>query len=143
MTLDRSSSNPPSERPTVLICEGDRDLRLVLAALLDREGYHPVTAADAREAVSRAVASPPACVVLSLPLPGGDPGEVLHSLRGLGGMADAGVIVIAPPELLRQELEGFHPDRDIRLPPTFRPEELLAAVKESACIKLAVVDRQW
>jgi DNA-binding response OmpR family regulator len=127
--LDHNSSNSERENPTVLICEGDRDLRLALCALLSREGYLPVGAADVREAVSRSIGVPPVCVVLSLPLPGGESAEVLHGLRGLGGMAEVGVVLIAPRELLEREPAGFHRERDVHLPPSYRPDDLLAAVK--------------
>lgn len=128
-TLEHISSSPEPERPTVLICEGDRDLRLALCALLSREGYFPIVAADVREAVSRCIGPPPICVVLSLPIPGGESGEVLHGLRGLGGMAEVGVVMIAPHDLLEREPAGFRGERDVHLPPSYRPADLLAAVK--------------
>ncbi len=140
--MDPSSSSHELEIPAVLICEGDRDLRLALSALLAREGYRAVTAAETREAVSRAIATPPACVVLSLPLPGGDPSGFLQSLRGLGEMGDVGVVLIAPRELVREGPAGFNPARDLWLPPTFRPEDLLAAVREAVALKSTVDSRQ-
>ena len=128
MSTDRTSGSSPSERPAVLLCEGDRDLRVVLAALLEGAGHRVVAAADAREAVSRALAFTPGCIVLDMSLRGGDPSEILRSLKGLSTRGDVPAILIAPPGLRIDAASGFRPDRDARFPPTFRPADLLGAV---------------
>jgi two-component system, OmpR family, response regulator len=119
------------EGPAVLLCEGDRDLRLVLTALLEADGWTVLAAGDAREAVSRAIGSGPRCIALSLPLPGGDPEEILRGLRGLAGMADVPVVAIAPPDLALPTGSGFEAGRDVRLSKTFGPRDLLAAVRRT------------
>jgi DNA-binding response OmpR family regulator len=116
----------------VLLCEADRDLRLVLAALLEREGETVVQARDSREALSRAIAGQPRCVVLSLPLPGGEPGDILRSLRGLAGLEGVPAVVIAPSDLRLEEADGFLEARDERLPPTFGPADFLGSVRRAA-----------
>jgi len=125
----RPAPAPEGSAATVLLCEGDGDLRQALAALLEGEGLKVVLAGNAREAVSRAISSPPGCIVLSLPLPGADRGEALRGIRGLSGSAGTRVVAIAPPDLPLGEEEGFVRGRDERLPRTFGPRDLLAAIR--------------
>ncbi len=123
--MSLSSSGNPAP---VLLCESDRDLRLALAGLLERAGHRAILAADARQAVSTAMADPPACMVLSLPIANGDSTEILRSLRGMAGLSHTPVILLAPPGLLPAGLPGFRPGVDRCFSHTVRPLELLAAV---------------
>ena len=64
------STSPPHS--PVLLCVGDRDLRMALAALLGSANLRVEIAAHATQAVSAAVAKTPGCIVLVLPLPGAE-----------------------------------------------------------------------
>ena len=117
--------------PPVLLCESDRDLRLALGKLLERAGLRVLSAADAREAMARALALPPACLVLSTPFPGGEAADLLRSLRELTEGREVPAVVVAggesglgPPD--------FIPERDRLLPPTCDPRALVAAVARAA-----------
>ncbi len=110
-----------SDRPSVLLCEWDRDLRLAAGALLSGAGYSVSLAADGREAVSRTIAHPTACIVLCMPIAGGESSEVARSLRGLAPSTK--IVAVAP--------DGFPTEADEVIPPTFAPADLIAAVKRA------------
>lgn len=66
---ETNSSFTNSPRNRVLIADDDPGVRGSLAAVLESEGYVVDEAGDGREAVSRAIAHPPALVLLDLHMP--------------------------------------------------------------------------
>ena len=137
------SSNPFAPDPaTVLLCEGDRDLRLALTSLLERAGHRALCVSDARAALSAAIATSPACIVLDLPLPGAEAAEVLRMLRGLSRAREVPVVLIAAPDLPVDRSAGLRPDVDQRLPPTVRPEVLLKAVARAVTLAGSLLEAQ-
>jgi CheY-like chemotaxis protein len=54
---------------TVLVVDDQPDIRNVIAAILEAEGYRVTTAANGREALDRLAAQPPALVLLDLHTP--------------------------------------------------------------------------
>lgn len=57
------------ERAPILIVEDDRELRRIMRAVLEDEGFLVETAPDGRQAVARAAERCPALVVLDMTLP--------------------------------------------------------------------------
>ena len=73
----------PSRRygpPTVLIADDDPVVARLLAELVRQQGWRPLVAADAMQAVMFAVRGEPAAIVLDIMMPGG---TGLHALRQL------------------------------------------------------------
>lgn len=56
-------------RKTILIVDNDRDVRFVLAAILNYDGYHVVEAADGVEAVEIAQRMVPDLVIMDIHMP--------------------------------------------------------------------------
>ncbi len=125
--MERESLPIAPEAGPVLLCAGERDLRLALGGLLRAAGRNVRTAADLGEAASGVISGPPACLLVVLPLPRSEASEVLSSLRGLSGGKRAPAVVIAPPEQAGR-LEGFRSGEDVWLSPTASPEEIVEAV---------------
>lgn len=53
----------------VLVVDDQPDIRNVIAAILEAEGYRVATAANGREALDRLAAQPPALILLDLHMP--------------------------------------------------------------------------
>jgi CheY-like chemotaxis protein len=66
--------------PTVLIADDDPVVARLLAELVRQQGWRPMVAADAMQAVMFAVRGEPAAIVLDIMMPGG---TGLHALRQL------------------------------------------------------------
>lgn len=63
-------STGPHPRPTVIVAEGDRDLREMLGAALRRAGYQPDLHPDGTSALAAAAKQPPAIYLLDVELTG-------------------------------------------------------------------------
>jgi DNA-binding response OmpR family regulator len=112
----------------ILVCEEDRDARLAIVDLLLSAGYQVQVAVDARQALYAALSCPASCVILSLPLSGGEPEEIFRSLRGVEEERALPIVIIAHARLLPLSIPGFRHGIDQRLSPALRPADLLASV---------------
>jgi CheY-like chemotaxis protein len=65
----------------VLVADDDDRLTLLVSRYLSMEGYEVETVADGLEAVERAVAVPPALVILDIMMPGIDGIQACHRIR--------------------------------------------------------------
>jgi len=116
--------------PPVLVVDNRHDAATSLARLLERWGFQPIVAYDARSALAVALAYPPAAVLLGLGLPGLDGGEVARQLRQLPLAAGALLIALAEcgrGEEVRRHEAGF----DLYLRQPCDPEDLHRVLDES------------
>jgi DNA-binding response OmpR family regulator len=67
--------------PRILLVEDERSISEPFAKLLRREGFDPVVAATAADAIARARDSDPDLVLLDLALPDGDGRDVCRTIR--------------------------------------------------------------
>ena len=72
--------NRRETKAAVLIVDDDRDVRELLAELLNQEGYHAIMAATAEEALTRLETVIPDLIVSDLMMPGMDGAELLARL---------------------------------------------------------------
>lgn len=73
---------PITQTPLVLACDDDPSVRLVIQALLERQGYRVLSVGSGAEAVEQAMQAQPAVILLNLIMPGGMNGwETLAALR--------------------------------------------------------------
>ena len=75
------------ERSTILVVEDDRPTRVFLADNLAADGYEPLAAANAREALRLMETRYPDLAIVDLGLPDRDGLEVLREVRGADGVA--------------------------------------------------------
>ena len=73
--------------PSILVVDDDPLVRQIVRDVLMEEGFPVATAADGPQAIRRAVAEPPALVVLDMGLPGMDGDAVAAALRAAHGRA--------------------------------------------------------
>lgn len=103
----------------------DRDL---LAAVLEREGYEVVPAADGAEALDLAARMEPAVILLDILLPGMDGIEVCRALKADPATAGIPVIFLTGQSKSDQILAGFEAGAVDYVTKPFRILELLARV---------------
>ncbi len=81
-------------RPTVLVCDDEPVLRMLVRAALDNGRYTVVEACDGDEALARTRSARPDLILLDMMMPGRSGHEVLRALRGDPATAETPVIML-------------------------------------------------
>lgn len=71
----------PSDQPSVLVIDDDETIRVLLRAILEREGYRVVDAPDGAKGIRRYEESPTDLVITDLIMPGKEGIETIRDLR--------------------------------------------------------------
>ena len=90
-------ANPPrrrAPRPTVLVCDDEPVLRMLVRATLDQGNYTVVEACDGDEAIARTRSDHPDLILLDMMMPGRSGSDVLRELRGDPATATTPVIML-------------------------------------------------
>jgi DNA-binding response OmpR family regulator len=111
---------------SVLAIEDDGDIRQLLRALLDREGYAVTEAATGRDGLRAFHQARPDLVILDLGLPDLDGWQVLERIRD---MSDAPVLVLTARSAERDKVRGLNAGADDYLTKPFSRVELLARLQ--------------
>jgi CheY-like chemotaxis protein len=85
----------PMREQRVLVVDDDREIRVLVAANLRRDGYTVVEASDGPEALDVAVRLLPDLVLLDMTLPGMDGVEVARQLKATPVLATIPVIALS------------------------------------------------
>lgn len=110
----------------ILIIDDERAIRKLLATALRRDGFDPVEASDAREALSLAAIVRPAAALVDLGLPDRDGLELIQPLAEQGACA---VIVISAREQTQEKVDALDLGADDYVTKPFDTEELLARLR--------------
>lgn len=81
--------------PTVLVCDDDPQIRVVVSEVLRTHGYSVVSAASAEEALACAAEQTPAAVLMDLALPGMDGWAAIRALRADAHTRDVPVLIVS------------------------------------------------
>lgn len=81
-------------RPTVLVCDDEAVLRLLVRATLENGDYTVVEASDGDEALARSRSARPDVILLDMMMPGKSGSEVLRELRSDPQTAATPVIML-------------------------------------------------
>ena len=111
---------------TAGVCEDDDELRGVVRAALEREGFAVRATASGAEAVRSFAAGPPDVLVLDIGLPDADGRDVCQALRAQGVVAP--VLFLTARDALTDRLSGFHAGGDDYLTKPFALAELVVRV---------------
>ncbi|MGH9175993.1 MAG: response regulator [Vicinamibacterales bacterium] len=126
-----ASLNRPNERLTdavrILIVDDDPTIRSVLEALLEDEGFTPVTAANGREAVTIVRDDPPALVLMDLMMPIMSGVEAARALKTEPGTAAVPIIAMSAGFVLRESIDDLLADSIISKP--FDLDALIANIR--------------
>src|SRR3954447_19609475 len=111
---------------TAGICEDDAELRRVVRAALEREGFAVRATANGTDAVTAFADQPPDVLVLDIGLPDADGRDVCQALRAQGVMTP--VLFLTARDALTDRLSGFHAGGDDYLTKPFALAELIVRV---------------
>jgi DNA-binding response OmpR family regulator len=119
---DASASAPIQ----ILVVDDDENLRRLVAAYLEKEGYQVTQAADGRSALVQVRDGGPDLVVLDLMLPGLSGIEVAKQVRAKGSTP---ILMLTARGSEEDILEGFEAGADDYLVKPFSPKVLVARVR--------------
>jgi DNA-binding response OmpR family regulator len=120
------ATRPSQCKPVILVVDDDENLRRLVAAYLEHEGYDVREAPDGETALRAVEQEPPDLVVLDLMLPGTDGHEVA---RRLGGQRCIPVLMLTALNSETDMLIGFEAGADDYLTKPFSPKVLVARVR--------------
>jgi DNA-binding response OmpR family regulator len=116
----------PAQVATVLAIEDEADIRTLLRAVLEPEGYQIIEAATGRDGLREFHRAQPDLVILDVGLPDLDGWEVLERIRDL---SDALVLVLTGRTSEQDKVRGLTGGADDYLTKPFSQVELLARMQ--------------
>ena len=130
-SIARAPSDPgrPDAGRRVLVCEDDADVARLLAVFLERDGWVPVVARTAAEALEEIRRGPLAAMTLDLDLPDEHGLTLLRGIRAEASSADLPVVVVSASVDGRDGLNGDAVGIVDWLRKPIDEERLLAAVR--------------
>lgn len=123
-------SNDNASRTCILVVDDDENLRRLIAAYLESEGYEVRQAADGNEALAGVDEQAPRLVVLDLMLPGISGLDVARKIRTKGKTP---ILMLTARGSEDDVLKGFEAGADDYLVKPFSPKVLVARVKAVLC----------
>jgi DNA-binding response OmpR family regulator len=111
---------------SALVIEDEADIRQLLRALLEREGYEVAEALEGRDGVRQFHQSQPDIVILDVGLPDLDGWQVLERIRD---MSDVPVLMLTALGTERDKVRGLNSGADDYLTKPFSRSELLARLQ--------------
>jgi two-component system alkaline phosphatase synthesis response regulator PhoP len=117
---------PPEDSLHILVVDDDANLRHLVGAYLEKEGYRVTEAADGPAALQAAEAGAPDLVVLDLMLPGLSGLEVARRLSAHGHVP---ILMLTARGEEEDMLTGFEAGADDYLVKPFSPRVLVARVR--------------
>jgi two-component system response regulator RegX3 len=112
--------------PHILVVDDDENLRRLVAAYLETEGYRVTQAADGRAALTAMHGETPHLVILDLMLPGLDGLQLAKQVRDEDGPP---ILMLTARGSEENMLQGFEAGADDYLVKPFSPKVLVARVK--------------
>lgn len=110
----------------ILVVDDEPQIRRVVAAYLEREGYLVETAGDGEEALAKAASSQPDLIVLDLMLPKLSGEAVCRTLRR---GSDVPILMLTAKGSEEERVSGLNQGADDYLVKPFSAKELVARVK--------------
>jgi DNA-binding response OmpR family regulator len=111
---------------TVLVIEDEADIRKLLGAILEREGFAILEASDGQEGLRRLYAGRPDLIVLDVTMPGLDGWETLKRVREL---SDVPILMLTGSAGEMEKVRGLRGGADDYLTKPFGRQELLARIE--------------
>ena len=119
----------------VLLVDDDPEICHFLAMLLGLEGFTPVSATRAEEALALAAEAPPAAILVDVAMPDVDGLELCRRLRARGVSAPILVVSARPGQELHRRALDAGADEFIRKP--FDNAELIARLRHWIGVRAA------
>ncbi|MGZ4330857.1 MAG: response regulator transcription factor [Solirubrobacteraceae bacterium] len=116
-----------SQQFTVGVCEDDDELRGVVRAALERDGYRVRATASGSEAIAAFADRPPDVLILDIGLPDADGRDVCQALRARGLVMP--LLFLTARDALTDRLSGFHSGGDDYVTKPFAVAELMVRIE--------------
>ncbi len=116
-------------KKTVLVVDDERDIVDLIRYNLQKEGYHVTAAYDGKEALEKALASPPDLVILDVMMPVMDGFDVCRKLRANPGTAGVPVMFLTARAGEVDEVVGLELGADDYILKPISPRKLVTRVK--------------
>lgn len=120
----------------VLLVEDEPNIVIALTFLLERAGFDVSAESDGEQALSAALAEPPALVILDVALPVLDGLEVLRRLRADAQCKHVPVIVLTAKGRTADRESALGSGADLYLTKPFSNSELMGAVRRMTAVDL-------
>ncbi len=115
---------------TALIVDDDKQMRLLIRALLEAEGIECHEAEDGFKALTAARTIHPDVVMLDVMLPGLDGYKVSRMLKFDENFADIKIIMVTSRERPADKETGYSTGADRYVTKPFKPQELIRVIRE-------------
>lgn len=116
--------------PRILIIDDSPTIRMMMARVLQKTGFHVSMAANGTEGLNKAVQERPDCIILDVVLPGLNGFSVCRQLRAMDPEHDLSIIMVSSKNTPVDQHWGLRQGADRYLFKPFTEEQLLEAVKE-------------
>jgi diguanylate cyclase (GGDEF)-like protein len=121
--------------PTLLVADDEPVNRALIQRLLEREGYHVLTARNGNEAVRAAIASLPDLVLLDVMMPEMDGMDACRLIKETEATRDIPIIFLSARGETEMKVSGLSLGADDYISKPFEAEELLARVHVAIRLK--------
>jgi chemosensory pili system protein ChpA (sensor histidine kinase/response regulator) len=121
-----------AEGATVLVVDDSMTVRRVTQRLLERNGYHVVTAKDGVDALREMSEEMPAVMLVDVEMPRMDGYDLTRNVRGAAAMREVPIIMITSRTAEKHRRVALDLGVDEYLGKPYREDELLALVKRYA-----------
>jgi two-component system alkaline phosphatase synthesis response regulator PhoP len=114
----------------ILIVDDDKFVRRVLREAFEQDGIECHEAASGLEALRMAREIHPDAVILDVMLPGLDGYKICRMLKYDENFADISIVMVTSRARQSDRETGYHTGADHYITKPFKPEEVVAAVKQ-------------
>lgn len=121
--------------PTVLCIDDDPALLRVLADMLTRAGFTPITAPDGAAGLALAKRERPAAVLLDIMMPDLDGYEVCRQLRATRGLERLAIIMLTASADPKLNTNAFKAGADLAIRKPFDSQKLVATLRTALELK--------
>ncbi|MEP7055986.1 MAG: response regulator transcription factor [Actinomycetota bacterium] len=111
--------------PNILVVDDDPSVRMLVADVLETEGYDVHAVADGFAALARVNCLAPDCIILDVMMPGMDGHAVLDQIRARASEIHVPVVMLTANAADDQAWQAWSEGVDYFMTKPFDPEELL------------------
>ncbi|MER3396428.1 MAG: two-component system response regulator [Acidimicrobiia bacterium] len=124
-----TQTSESTSKKTIVVVDDDRDIRMILRANLEDEGYEVIEASGGRQALELIRESEPDLVVLDIMMPEVDGYDVLQELRSTPEYAELPVVLLTARRQEADVWEGWSAGADYYITKPFKMNELVQFIR--------------
>lgn len=113
----------------ILVVDDDLETLRLVGLMLQKQGYHVITAASGEEGLLVAARERPDLILLDIMMPGLDGFEVTRKLRQNPETSSIPILIFTAKSQVEDKIEGYEAGADDYLTKPIHPAELIAHIK--------------